>query len=368
MKLLFASILAIHGLIHLMGFAKAFGLAELPALTRAISRPVGALWLLAAALLMASAFTLHAAPRAFWLVGAIGVALSQIVIVTSWSDARFGTLANVVAVLGVAYSFFTRGPQSLHAEYLRDAAAGLRRASPAQQLVTEADLAPLPPPVQRYLRLTGSVGQPRVRSFRVTFRGRIRAAADAPWMDLHAEQTSFVEEPTRLFYMEASRAGVPAVGYHRYVGADASMRVRVLGLISAVDLRGVEFSRTETVTLFNDMCVLAPATLIDRAITWQPVDERTVRARFAHAGHTVGAELAFDERGQLVDFISDDRPALAPDGRTLVAMRWSTPLRAYKSFGARRVAAEAEAVYHPASGTYSYAEFEIVSVAHDVAP
>ena len=45
MRLLFALLLVVHGLIHAMGFAKAFGLAELSQLTREISRPLGVLWL-----------------------------------------------------------------------------------------------------------------------------------------------------------------------------------------------------------------------------------------------------------------------------------------------------------------------------------
>jgi hypothetical protein len=35
------------------------------------------------------------------------------------------------------------------------------------------------------------------------------------------------------------------------------------------------------------MCLLAPATLIDPAIVWEAVDDRTARASFANAGHTI---------------------------------------------------------------------------------
>ena len=40
-------LLTVHGLIHLMGFAKAFGYADLPQLSQPISREWGVLWLLA---------------------------------------------------------------------------------------------------------------------------------------------------------------------------------------------------------------------------------------------------------------------------------------------------------------------------------
>ena len=37
MTTIFAIVLVVHGVIHLLGFAKAFGLAELPQLTQPIS-------------------------------------------------------------------------------------------------------------------------------------------------------------------------------------------------------------------------------------------------------------------------------------------------------------------------------------------
>ena len=40
----------------------------------------------------------------------------------SWTDAKFGALANVVALIGVVYGFFTAGPASLRAAYERDVA------------------------------------------------------------------------------------------------------------------------------------------------------------------------------------------------------------------------------------------------------
>src|SRR5229473_2026019 len=44
------ALLGVHGLIHLMGFAKAFGYADLPQLTQPISRAWGVVWLVAACL------------------------------------------------------------------------------------------------------------------------------------------------------------------------------------------------------------------------------------------------------------------------------------------------------------------------------
>jgi len=112
MRWIVAVLLAVHGLIHVMGFAKAFGYAELPQLTQPVSREMGLAWLAAALLVVASAGMMVAWPRSFWIVGAVALVTSQAVIQSAWSDAWAGTIVNVVLLLAVAQAWFTYGPQS----------------------------------------------------------------------------------------------------------------------------------------------------------------------------------------------------------------------------------------------------------------
>jgi hypothetical protein len=368
MRFALAFVLIVHALIHLMGFAKAFGYAELPQLAIPISRPMGLVWLLATLLLLAAAAALWAAPRMFWVIGGVGLVVSQAAIVASWSDARFGTFANVVVLMAVAYGAFAWGPFGLRAEYTRRASMA-RDGLPAQPTlaITDADLAPLPAPVQRYLRFAGVVGQLRLQSFRVRMIGRIRGAADAPWMPFTAEQHSFLNPPRRYFFMQATRSGLPLDGLHAYAEDGASMRIKLLSTFPVVDLKGPALTRTETVTVLNDMAIMAPAALIDPAIRWRQIDDQQVEAIFTHGPNEVRAALVFDATGALANFWSDDRPALAADGVTLQPQRWSTPVGAYRSQGPYRLASRGEARYAAPSGEYAYAEFEDIEVTVDAA-
>ena len=368
MRIALAVLLAIHALIHLMGFLKAFGLAELPQLTLPISKPLGVAWLMAALSLLGAVAALLLAPRWFWILGAVGIVMSQVVIVSSWSDAKLGTLLNLVALVAVVYGAFSRGPFGLHAQYESEVRRSLTPGPGAMPVVTEADLAPLPAPVQRYLRFAGVVGQPQVHNWRVEFVGRIRSAADAPWMEFTAEQHSITDPPKRLFMMDAKMKGLPVHVYHSYVDAEARMQVKLLALYPMVDTGGFDFNTAETVTVFNDMCIMAPATLISPAISWEEIDNRTVRATFTNAGHTIRAVLYFDDSGALVNFTSDDRPALAPDGKTTIPQRWSTPLTQYRAFGAFRLASHGDARYAPTSGEFSYVELDLKEVEYNVGP
>lgn len=291
-------------------------------------------------------------------------------------------VARVVAVVlaglliaGVAvFAWLLRGSGSLRAEWQRDVAR-LGASNPVAEgpapRVTEADLASLPPALARYLRVAGVVGQPRVRSFAVRFTGRIRGGPDEPWMPFRAEQESRIDGPVRLFYMEATRGGLPITGYHRFVDGAATMRVKVLGAFPVVDAGGVEFTATEAVTVLNDLCLMAPAALLDIPARFTPApdgDERSVGVDFTAVGHTVHATLRFDAEGRLADFVSDDRGALAKDGKTFERLRWSTPVRERGTFGALHVASFGEARYAAPAGDYAYGEFRIESLVMNPRP
>ena len=80
-------------------------------------------------------------------------------------------------------------------------------------------------------------------------------------------------------------------------------------------------------------------------VTWEPVDEHRVLGSYTHGSHLVRAELVFDDDGDLVDFISDDR-LRAARGNSYVGQRWSTPLTGYRVLRGRRVATLGSARWH----------------------
>ncbi len=142
------AVLAGHGLIHFLGAAKGFGWADIPQLTQPISVLAGVLWLLAATLVLSTAVLLAVgAPTWWWALALVAAAVSQVAVVTSWSDARVGTIVNLVLVLAAGLAFATDGPASFHAEYRKQAARALTEVDPSPAIVHESDLDVLPGPL-----------------------------------------------------------------------------------------------------------------------------------------------------------------------------------------------------------------------------
>ena len=101
MKVFFLLLITIHGLIHTLGFVKAFKPDRVPQLTRDISRPLGLLWLSDCLLFIATAFLYYSGQDAWWIFGTAAILISQTLIILFWRDAKFGTIANIILCIPV---------------------------------------------------------------------------------------------------------------------------------------------------------------------------------------------------------------------------------------------------------------------------
>jgi hypothetical protein len=144
------------------------------------------------------------------------------------------------------------------------------------------------------------------------------------------------------------------------------MRVNVAGLVPVVRAGGEEFTLAETVTMLNDMAVLAPATLVDPKISWTSVDDGAVQASFENTRLTVHATLGFNEAGELINFWSDDRVQLSSDGTKMRRMRWSTPLFAPRSFGPVSLSGGGEGRWHDPEHEYAYIEVSFDDIQYNL--
>lgn len=100
-KIIFSFVIVIHGLIHLLGFVKAYDLASVEQLTEEISKIIGIFWLLVSVLFLATVFLYFTQNDVWWIVGSVAVIISQILIILSWSDAKYGTIANIIVIISI---------------------------------------------------------------------------------------------------------------------------------------------------------------------------------------------------------------------------------------------------------------------------
>jgi hypothetical protein len=298
----------------------------------------------------------------WYVIAFIAVIASTILIISIWKDAKFGTIANVKILIAVLLGF---SASTYNGWYKNEVKTGLKQtASDADSILTEADMSNLPDPVRKYIRYTGFLGKPKVRNFKVEFTGQLRKNEQSAWMPFTSEQYNFMKTSTRLFFLKAIMKGLPVAGFHSFKNGDAFMDIRLLSLLKVQYQKGKEMGIAETVTFFNDMCFMAPATLIDKRIKWLKIEGNRVQTEFINNNITISAWLVFNDDGELINFISEDRYAAA-ENNTMQKLPWLTPARDYMDINGIKLATNAEAVYKYPDRDLCYGTFHLTNAEYN---
>ncbi|HYJ11928.1 MAG TPA: DUF6544 family protein [Polyangiaceae bacterium] len=320
------------------------------------TRVLGLVWAGIALSYLVSA-SLLLARSSSWTSVALGAsALSLLMCVLFWPEARIGSYIDV-ALLLVVLLFSRSGGDFLarsFAQELRE--ARLPKTPPAPEMVDEQAIAGLPESTKRYLRFMGAVGRPRDWALRAHFRARFRREP-GEWLDCEVFQYDTRLKVSRLFLMQLSLKHVlPVTVRDTYLSGHGRMRAKAFDLFPVVDAQGHELDVGELVTYLNDAILMAPSLLLGPETTWQEVDPTTFDVTLRDGSLSVKARVWLDERGAPQDFSTTDRFYDTPDGKR-VRTEWRTPINGWQVVNGRRIPTSAAAVWQLPEGPFMYADF-----------
>jgi hypothetical protein len=378
-SILAALLLTLHGLAHLVGFRAAFWPASPPVRGSLLGgmlqigdfegRALGVVWLLVALgyLLCAGLFLLHSPS---WVPVTLGVTCtSTLMCVLFWPEARIGLVIDVLLLAAVLALSRASSPH-LAAAFARELSlARLPEQVAPAPVIDEAALAPLPPPVRRYMRFLGVVGRPRDWSLRARFVAHFRRDS-GPWLKCEALQYDTRLELARVFYMQLSLKGVlPVTVRDTYLRGRGKMLARAFDAFTVVEGTGHEIDVGELVTYLNDAILMAPSLLLGPEASWKELDERSFEVTLRDRSLSVSARVWLDERGAPRDFSTTDRFFEAPGGKR-VRTEWRTPISGWQDVGGRKLPLQAQAVWQLPEGPFPYANFSVdpAQIAFNVPP
>lgn len=94
----------LHGLLHLIGFYRSFSKNGVIRLTGYMPKSHGLLWLICTMLFLLIGFLLIFNVRGWIYFVIAALLISQVLILLSWKDARYGTVVNIlILVLSILY-------------------------------------------------------------------------------------------------------------------------------------------------------------------------------------------------------------------------------------------------------------------------
>lgn len=358
MKAAFILLVGIHLLIHSMGFIKVFRLADISALTHHISGFQGILWLCSAILFLVMIVLFTVNNNSWYIIAIPAIILSQALIITNWGDSKYGSLVNLI-ILGVAVVSIAN--KRFENNYRKEVTKAITTINFNEEVIREQELSELPEVIQKYLHHAGVVGSPRIYNMKITFEGEMREKGK-DWFSFRSEQFNFIEEPGRYFFMKANFKGLPTRGYHSFTSSEVRIQIKPLSLFEVVDLKRPELFPTEMVTFLNDICLFAPAALIDKRISWQEIDQHSAKAIFRLNDTEISAILEFNKKGELVNFISEDRYAID----IMKKIPFSTPVKNYRNINRLNLPTYGEAIWQYPEGEFVYGRFKLVDLEYNL--
>ncbi|GGL16594.1 DUF6544 family protein [Streptomyces flaveus] len=232
-----------------------------------------------------------------------------------------------------------------------------------ETLITETMLQALPEPVQRYLRHTGIVGKPIVRTVHLRQKGRMRTGPGRPWIPLDAEEHYSVQPPG-FVWDGTMHLGLLPVGRARdmYLDGRGHMLVKAASLLSVVDARGEEMDQGSMMRYLSEM-IFFPSAFLAANVSFEAIDDSSARVTLTDHGRSATGTMYVDEAGRLTDFVAQRYRMV--DGRC-DPETWSTPVTEYGEFEGLKLPIRGKAVWKLADGDLEYIDVTITELQYDV--
>jgi hypothetical protein len=355
MRIALLIILAIHAIIHLFGFLKAFELAQFEALKEPVSRSFGILWLLAGITLICSLILNISGSNAWWLLGLMGVFLSQILIFYFWSDAKFGSIANLIILIAVVLAYFQFSFDRQMEKEIAQIKANTQELD--SERISKEDISHLPAIVQKWLDASGVLGREPISRVYLEQALQFRMKPeDQDWSAGTAQQYFSVEPPAFHWTTEMKMNSILKVlGRDRYVNGEGEMTIKLLGMLAVADVKADPKTNQATLQRYLAEIVWFPTAALSPYLEWEQIDELSAKASMRYQGVEGSGTFHFNEAGEFTKFST----LRYMDANDEAPTEWVVKAKRLDKFNGIQIPVECEASWILESGEWNWLKLEI---------
>ncbi len=361
-RIIFTTLIAIHGLIHILGFVKAFNYAVIKELILPISRQQGLLWLLTFIVFITTSILFMTRNELWWITAAIAVLISQILVIIFWQDAKFGSIPNalilLVSILALAEFSFDRGVSNEIERMLS------RSVDKAKSPLTAEKITPLPDPVQRWIKNTGVLAKNRIRTVRLEQRAQIKMNPDQQdWTEAFAVQYFTTDPPAFIWKVDMQMMPLVSIsGRDRFMDGKGGMLIKVFSLVPVVNSSDNEKINMGTLQRYLAEIVWFPSAAVGPFITWENIDAFSAKASMTYLGTTGSGIFHFDENGDFLSF-NTERYMGSEDNAQL--REWIITARENKIMNGVKIPVKMNIAWNLDGGVWTWLKLEITRIEYN---
>ncbi|NLK52242.1 MAG: hypothetical protein GX295_07335 [Syntrophomonadaceae bacterium] len=359
MKALFIGIVSIHGLVHLMGFVKAFDLAKISQFTLIISKPIGILWLISAFLFLSISILFFLNKDWWWIPALLAVILSQILIIRYWPDAKYGTIPNLIILFGLVIGFAF---WNFNAQVNQEIKEILVEKTFEEKIITEETIKDLPVPVQRWLKNSGVIGKEKIHTVYLKQKGFMKLKPDQKdWIKSEADEYFTIDQPVFIWRVKTSMMGLPVVGRDLFRDGQGKMQIKLAGIIPVVNVANNPKLNESALQRYLGEIIWFPTAAVSSYIKWEPVNDYSAKATMSYGGTTGSAVFYFNEQGELTKFVALRYKDITDEKPT----EWVATVKGTETLNDLKLPTKLEASWVLDNGEFTWYKFEISDVEYN---
>jgi hypothetical protein len=302
MRIVISVLLLVHGLIHIFGFLKAFGIVPFEAISQPVSRTYGVVWLLAF-LLFVLTLLLYLTHNDYWWVAAFaGVLVSQFLIILYWKDAKYGSLINLVVVIWAIVGYYSLNFRQMVKSERMSMLSLSQGAAPAS--VTQQTIAHLPVVVKNWLLASGVEGKQVTNNVYIEQKAlMVLKPEQTDWHKASADQLFTLNPPSFNWSVQmAMGPGIKIAGRDRFYAGRGEMLIKLMSAIPVVRASNSPKIDQATLQRYLAEIVWFPWAALSPYINWTAIDANSALATMEFEGVKASGTFYFDQHGQFEKF------------------------------------------------------------------
>lgn len=302
MRTILILLIAIHGLIHLFGFLKAFGFSEFDGLQLPLSKTQGLLWLISCILFALTLILLIFNSNHWSHLAFLAIATSQILIFMFWADAKFGTIANIIilipAVITCAHGIFIN-KISLERSLQFDRTEILE-----STIINSEDLTNLPPAVQKWLSQSGTLDKSCISNVYLSQDLEIKLKPDQDdWIQAFAQQYFSIQPPAFIWNIDAKMNPILYfTGRDKFENGKGAMLIKMNSILPIANVSDEDKINEASLQRFLAEMVWFPSAALNSYVKWEHIDSTSARATMNFKGTTGSGIFHYDNNGDFQKF------------------------------------------------------------------
>jgi hypothetical protein len=287
----------------------------------------------------------------------VAIVVSQALIIIYWSDARYGTIANIIILLVVmvhaARSGFNHAVDR-EVSHISEVAGQNKRS--AGQLSRDS----LPPIITKWLAAAGSAARIPTR-VTIAQSGAMRSKPSADWMNFNAAQYFTIDPPAFVWKAEIMASMITIAGRDKFESGKGNMLIKPLYIYPLANSSGPEIDQGTMIRYMAELIWFPEAARMDY-FKWEPIDSN--RASLSMTLNEISATgiFTFDENGLVKSFSSQRYGNF--DGQ-FKKESWEVKVIEHHKVSGHLIGTKCEVIWKLKEGDFTWLKLEVKDISYE---